>query len=67
MELTALEREIERRTPEEQNHLLAHLTAICMKREPGYLEEIDRRLEDPSGWMNLDDLKQSLGDVRDSP
>ena len=66
MDLAALEQEIERRTPEEQNLLMAHLTAIQIKREPVYLQEVERRLNDPHGWVGLNDLKRSLGDDRKS-
>ncbi len=62
MELTALEKEIERRTPQEQDRLAAFLSSLRAKRDPEYLRELDRRLDDrsPDQWLTLDELKHEL-------
>ena len=60
MDMATLEREIEARTPEEQDRLVAYLTAIRLKRDSAYGDEIEGRLDDRDGWMSFDPLKKSL-------
>ena len=62
MDIITLENEIERRTPEEQARLLAHLATLSLEREKAYLEELDRRSQASDGWLSLDKVKQMMGD-----
>lgn len=60
MELAALEKELENRTPEEQDRLGALLALLRAKRDPSQKRELDRRLEDTEGWLTLDELRLKL-------
>lgn len=60
MELSALEKEIEHRTPEEQDRLSALLNTLRAQRKPAYGEELDRRMNAKDGWLSLAELKNKL-------
>jgi hypothetical protein len=60
MELSALEKELESRTPDEQDRLWAFLAQLRVQRDPSYYEELNRRADSEKGWLSLADLKSKL-------
>jgi len=60
MELTVLERELENRTPDEQDRLAAFLAILRAKRNPAYLRELSHRLDSSGDWIGLSDLKAKV-------
>jgi hypothetical protein len=51
-------------SPEDQDRLAAFLTVLRLRRDPAYMDEIDRRLrdKDPANWMALKEVKTQLKD-----
>ena len=64
MELQELQLEVERLNPEEQRKLISFLVALDLRRDEGYREELQRRLDDrdPNGWIKLDEAERRLTD-----
>ncbi len=62
MNLTLLKQEIEKCTPEEQESLASFLAVLRRKRDPAFLEELGRRLDDrsPEQWLTLEEAKRQL-------
>jgi len=62
MGLSELQREAERLTPEEQRKLMSFLVALDLRRDEGFQEELQRRLDDqdPDGWMRLEEAERRL-------
>jgi hypothetical protein len=62
MELQELQLEVERLNPEEQRKLISFLVALDLRRDEGYREELQRRLDDrdPNGWIKLDEAERRL-------
>jgi hypothetical protein len=62
MELQELQREAERLNPEEQRKLIRFLVALDLRRDEGFREELQRRLDDrdPNGWIRLDEAERRL-------
>jgi hypothetical protein len=62
MKLDELQREAERLSPEEQRKLIGFLVATDIRRDIGYQEELNRRLDDqdPGAWIRLTDAEQQL-------
>ena len=62
MELQELQREAERLNPEEQRKLIGFLVALDLRRDEGFRDELQRRLDDrdPNGWMTLDEAERRL-------
>lgn len=59
MDLEVVEKEVATWAPEEQDRLAAFLTVLRLKRTPGYVQELTRRLEDcnPANWVSLDEVR----------
>jgi len=62
MELQELQREVERLNPEEQRKLISFLVGLDLRRDEGFREELQRRLDDrePNEWMRLDEAERRL-------
>lgn len=62
MTLAAVQREIERWDPEDQDRLAASLSVIRLKRDPKHAAKLADRLDDvtPGHWLTLDELKRKL-------
>ena len=60
MDLPTLERAIEACSPDEQDHLAARLTALRLQRDPHHAAELDRRLDDKTGWVSWKDAKDQM-------
>ena len=62
MELEELQREVERLNPEEQRKLIRFLVALDLRRDEGFRDELQRRLDDrdPNGWIRLDEAERRL-------
>jgi hypothetical protein len=62
MELQELQREVERLNPEEQRKLISFLVALDLRRDEGFRDELQRRLDDrdPNGWIRLDEAERRL-------
>lgn len=56
MDLEVVEKEVASWAPEEQDRLAAFLTVLRLKRTPGHVQELPRRLDDssPTNWVGLD-------------
>ena len=56
---------VEQWSPDEQDRLAAFLTVLRLRRDPEYLKEVDRRLDDndPSHWLTLKELHEKLSDT----
>ncbi|MDJ0841387.1 MAG: hypothetical protein QNK37_33065 [Acidobacteriota bacterium] len=52
-----MKKEIENRTPEEQDRPEAYLAILRAKRDPVYRLELNCRLDSTEGWMSLSELK----------
>jgi hypothetical protein len=59
MDLEVVEREVASWAPEEQDRLAAFLTVLRLKRAPGHVQELTRRLDDrdPANWVSLDEVR----------
>jgi len=62
MSLVAVQREIEKWEPEDQDRLAATLSVLRLKRNPEHAAELAERLadRDPNHWLTLDELKRRL-------
>ncbi len=62
MELEELQREVERLNPEERRKLIRFLVALDLRRDEGFRDELQRRLDDrdPNGWIRLDEAERRL-------
>lgn len=60
MELSALENELKRRTPDEQDRISAFLSLLRKQRDPSYTNELERRSDSKEGWLSLTELKSKL-------
>jgi len=56
---------VEQWSPDEQDRLAAFLTVLRLRRDPEYLKELDRRLDDkdPSHWLTLREVHEKLNDT----
>lgn len=59
MDLEVVEKEVASWAPEEQDRLAAFLTVLRLKRTPGPVQELTRRLDDrdPTHWVSLDEVR----------
>ena len=62
MSMAELMREVAELSPERQNELAAFLLHLRLKRDPGWRDELTRRIDDknPENWMSLEDWKKEL-------
>ena len=60
MTFTIIKREVSALSADLQDELTAFLIHLRHQREPGYAEEMSRRLNDtdPESWTSLSDLKE---------
>jgi len=63
MNLALIKQEIEKCSPEEQDNLASFLAVLRRKRDPAFIAELTRRLDDqsPESWVPLEEAKQRLG------
>lgn len=62
MSLAQLEQEAAALPSAELRALIARLFAVSSRREPGYEEELSRRMDDqtPGNWVTLEDARKML-------
>ncbi len=46
---------------DEQSHLMTFLRAVRDSRDPAHLAAMDARLDDPAGWVDLEDARCRWG------
>ncbi len=64
MSFSDVQKVVEQWAPDDQDRLAALLTVLRLRRDPGYMEAMDRKIQDaaPENWMTLNDLKSRLTD-----
>lgn len=62
MTLAAVQKEVERWSPEDQDQLASYLAVLRLKRSKQHGDELDRRLNDGSdeGWLNIGEVRDRI-------
>jgi hypothetical protein len=61
MSMQELKTQILALSEEEQSHLITFLRAVRESRDPAHLAQVDARLDDPSGWADLEEARRRWG------